>query len=92
MTANTWHWGFIPDEPSPFIPLKSDFQITATVPLLSEDEIFFRCQECHSPILLQPIPVVNDLLLCPDCFRKHTGTLLNIAAVETGVFLREIEK
>jgi len=91
-TASTWQWGFLPKEPSPYIPMNSDFRITATAPLLFDEDILFRCQECHAPITLHPIPIIDDTLLCPDCFRKHTGALLNIAAAQTGIFLREIKK
>lgn len=87
--TTTWYWRVLPQSPFPYIPQVNDLRITPTAPLLSEDEILFRCEDCHSPITLQPIPVVGEAILCPDCFAKQTGMLLNLAAAKTGVFLRE---
>jgi hypothetical protein len=88
--ATTWHWKVLPQSPSPYMPLSSDLRINTSIPLLSEEEILFRCEDCHTPITLQPIPIVGKAILCPDCFAKQTGILLNFAAAKTGVFLREI--
>jgi hypothetical protein len=91
-TATTWQWAIWENSLDLRIPSKLDLAIETTIPMLSKDEIVFLCDECHAPILLHPIPCVDDHILCPDCFKKHTGLLLNIAAVETRVVLREIKK
>jgi hypothetical protein len=88
--TTTWHWKVLPQSPFPYIPRANNLRISPIAPLLSEDEVFFRCENCHTPITLQPVPVVGKTILCPDCFAKHTGLLLNLAAAKTGIFLREI--
>ena len=74
------------------IPSSQDVKIRSSASLLSNDNNLFLCDECHAPITFFPIPILIAAILCPDCFRKHTGLLLNLAVAETGSLLREIKE
>jgi len=74
------------------IPSSQDVKIRSSASLLSNDNILFFCDECHAPITLFSIPILKSAILCPDCFEKHIGALLNLATAKTTIFLGEIKK
>jgi|APSaa5957512622_1039677.scaffolds.fasta_scaffold146391_2 hypothetical protein len=94
MTTTTiaWRWSVLENRPALRISSSQDLEIPPSASLLSNDNILFLCDECHAPITFFPIPILMAAILCPDCFRKHTGLLLNLAVAETGFLLRKIKE
>ena len=60
------------------VPADQDLGINSSTPLLPEHEIIFFCDECHTPITLPSIPLLDAGVLCADCFRKRVALLFSL--------------
>ena len=87
--TNTWQWAVWEKKLALRVPAGQDLGINSNTPLLPEHDITFLCDECHAPITLPSIPLVDTAVLCSDCFRKRAGLLLNMNDTKTGFVLME---